>query len=65
MAVMGVLSFTLCTGHTVAWMKQTNKQKKTRTKTMKQNQVDFPGTENKEVFRFTSSVSSIHQFGIH
>ena len=50
MAVMGVWAFILCTGH--RWHK--NK----RAKSMKQYQADFPGTENKEVFRFTSSESS-------
>ena len=54
MAVMGVWAFILCTRH--RWHK-TKEQK-----TMKQNQADFPWTENKEVFCFTSSVSSTRSF---
>ena len=55
MAVMGVWAFILCNRH--RWdIQQKNK------KNMKTYQADFPWTENKEVFCFTSSVSSTRSF---
>ena len=55
MAVMGVWAFTLCKRH--RWHYKTKEQR-----TMKTYQADFPWTENKEVFCFTSSVSSTRSF---
>ena len=54
MAVMKVWAFILCTRH--RWHK-TKEQKIQKT-----YQADFPWTENKEVFCFTSSVSSTRSF---
>ena len=50
MVVMGVLAFILCNRH--RWRK-----KKKRPTTLKQYHPEFPWTENKEVFCFTSSLS--------
>ena len=55
MAVMGVWAFTLCKRH--RWHYKTKEQR-----TMKTYQADFPWTENKEVFCFTSSVSGTQSF---
>ena len=55
MAVMGVWAFTFCKRH--RWHYKTKEQR-----TMKTYQADFPWTENKEVFFFTSSVSSTRSF---
>ena len=54
MAVMGVWAFILCTRH--RWHKTKEQEFK------KTYQADFPWTENKEVFCFTSSVSSTRSF---
>ena len=54
MAVIAVWAFILCTRH---------RRHKTKEQTiMKTYQADFPWTENKEVFCFTSSVSSTRSF---
>ena len=54
MAVIEVWAFILCTRH---------RRHKTKEQTiMKTYQADFPWTENKEVFYFTSSVSSTRSF---
>ena len=51
---MGVWAFILCTRH--------RRHKTKEQKIMKTYQADFPWTENKEVFCFTSSVSSTRSF---
>ena len=54
MAVIAVWAFILCTRH---------RRHKTKEQTiMKTYQADFPWTENKDVFYFTSSVSSTRSF---